>query len=254
MNAALPFDPAHALSKEQHQVLALAAVFQAAQIVHVIATTGTSSLGELGQHYTQILLQSTLNIRAEHNPNQNSLLFFQSLKNLSLGLRSLEQSLIAPYDPQPKNRYPRLKVKNAKQTLSYALSLLSLSRKVYRDKAYCEKISKAQQNIIRQLAFFNYDYQHPSIIAALAQVYTETASNLKPRIMVKGSEQAFKNPHEVAHIRAILFSGLQAAHYWRDLGGSPWKMLFTKDKILKQIQYFAELQHRYYQVETDSKL
>lgn len=252
MTALLPFDQNIQLDQEQHQILALAAVFQAAQIVHVIATTGTASLSELKQEHISILLQSALTIRSTDNPNHNSLVFFQSLQQLKLGLRCLEQSLNAPYNTQPKSPYPKLKVKNTKQTLTYTMALLHLSAKVYANKDYQEKITKAQQDIVRQLTFFNNDYHHPSIISALAQVYSDTASTMKPRIMVKGSEQAFKSAHEVAHIRAMLFTGLQAAHYWRNLGGSPWKLIFSKGKILKQIQNLAKLQLVQQPVEANS--
>ncbi|MFU8928089.1 lysogenization protein HflD [Acinetobacter puyangensis] len=253
MTIPAPFIDQDQFNTEQHQVIALAAVFQAAQLVHAIATAGSQRVGELGQHYATVLLQASLNIRVGHNPNSNSLVFFKSLSDVHLGLHTLEQSLVMPYDPQPKQRYPRVKTKNPKQALRYAMSLLQLSAKVYAHKDYPAKIEQTQQKIIRQFAFFDHDYQNSSIIAALAQTYSDTASHLKPRIMVKGSSQAFRNNHEVALIRALLFAGLQAAHYWRDLGGSPWKMIFSKGKILKHIRYFAELQHQQQQLEVESK-
>ena len=67
--------------------------------------------------------------------------------------------------------------------------------------------------------------------------------------MVKGSKDAFQDSHDVALIRALLFTGLQAAHYWRNLGGSPWKMIFAKGKILRDIRHLAELQHFQQQIE-----
>ena len=244
-----PFQPSVTLSREQHQVLALAAVFQAAQIVHLIALRGNQAVHDAGDRYSQTLLQAAINIRATDNPNQNSLLFFGSLEHLGLGLRTLEQSLIAPYDPQPKHRFPRFKLPASKQTLAYAMAMLQLSNKVYSNKDFQQKILNTQQQIIRQLTFFEHNFQHQSIIQSLATLYTDTASTMKPRIMVKGTARTFKNPHDVALIRATLFTGLQAAHFWRQLGGSPWKMIFTKSKTLKQIRYFASIQHQQSQKE-----
>lgn len=251
MTSMLPFPESTPLSQAQHQLLALAAVFQAAQLVHVIATSGSQRLGEVGQHYVDILLEATMNIRAEKNQNTNSLNFFHSLDDLHLGLHTLEQNLIRPYDPQPKQRLPfpipTPRMRPAKQSLVYAMGLLHLSAKVYKQTDYVHKIEKTQQQIIRQLSFFghqqNHRYQHVSIISSLAQAYTDTASQLKPRIMVKGSANAFKNPQEVALIRAILFAGLQAAHYWRDLGGRPYQLIFFKRRLLKEIQFFAQQKH-----------
>ncbi|TXJ10354.1 MAG: DUF489 family protein [Acinetobacter sp.] len=239
----------HQLTHAQQQTLALAAVFQATQLVHVIAMSNSKQLGEAGRQHIKMLIQAALNIRTGENPNPDSLVFFQSLNALNLGLQTLEQSLVMPYDPHPKAPHEKLKLKNPKPALNYAMALLHLSAKVYRNPEQQQKINKTQQHILRQLAFFDYQYQHHSIIAALAQLYSETASTLTPKIMVKGSKDAFQDSHDVALIRALLFTGLQAAHYWRNLGGSPWKMIFAKGKILRDIRHLAELQHFQQQIE-----
>lgn len=241
------------LTRQQNQVLALAAVFQATQLVHIIATAGSNHLGDSGQKYARLLLQTALNIRSGNNPNQNSLVFFQHIHALKLGLKTLEQSLVMPYDPHPKAPPHKIKRKSAKPALNYAMALLHLSAKVYRQPNFATTIEKKQRLILKQLAFFNYDYQHPSIIAALAQIYSETASTLSPKIMIKGSKLAFQDQHDVALIRALLFSGLQIAHYWRGLGGTPWKLILSKSKILREIRYFAELQHLEQQTEANAK-
>jgi high frequency lysogenization protein len=44
-------------------------------------------------------------------------------------------------------------------------------------------------------------------------------------------------------IRACLFTGLQLAHLWRQLGGSSWSMIFSKRKLLQDIQALARLQY-----------
>ncbi len=41
-----------------------------------------------------------------------------------------------------------------------------------------------------------------------------------------------------------LFTGLQMAHLWRQLGGSSWGMVFSKRKLLKDIQDLARLQYQ----------
>jgi high frequency lysogenization protein len=240
-----PFVPKLEFSTEQHQILVLAAVFQAAQLVHMVATSGSNRIGEMGEHYREVSIKAALNIRPDGNPNSNSQIFFPHLSDVELGLRTLEQCFSSPYQSLAgHSRLPRLRLKNPKLTLQYALALLNLSAKVYRNVEHRKNIRQTQQNIIRQLAFFGHHYHHHSIIAPLAQLYSETASTLKPKIMVQGNAESFKNPNEVAMIRALLFSGLQAAHYWRNLGGTPWKLLFSKGKMIKQLRYFAKLQHQ----------
>ncbi len=243
MTTMLPFASKQTLSPEQHQVLALAAIFQATQLVHLIATSGSHSLVGYSPAYATTLLQAAMNIRAQNNPNPDSMAFFHSIKNLRLGLHALEQSLTTPYNAQAKQNYPKLKLKSHRHALKYAMALISLSSKVYRNSNYQQQIDKAQRQILKQLAFFDYSYQHPAIINAFAQLYSDTASQLKPKVMVQGAIQSFQDPQQVATIRALLFSGLQAAHYWREQGGRPWKLIFSKNKILKELKYFAQLQH-----------
>ena len=245
MSSALPFLMSDTYTKEQHRVLALAAVFQAAQLVHMVATTGAGTLDKLGKQYGDALIHATLNIRPHQNPAQNTLLFYHSLADLRVGLHAIERCFEQPYaSNQPKQRYPQLKIKQGKHTLTYAMGLLHLSDKIYKNPKFQEHIQNSQQKIIRQLSFFNQDYQHTSILSALAQIYSETASTVKPRIMIKGTAKAFNSPHEVNYIRAFLFAGLQAAHYWRELAGSPWQLIFSKGKILKEVKYFAQVQHQ----------
>lgn len=243
----MPFSAQHQFTKEQHRTLALVAVFQAAQLVHIVATSGVTDLDKIGRQYTDTLIYAALNIRANTNPAQNSLLFFQSLDHLTVGLHSLERCFNPHYHPQhPQQRYPlpQKKPQHGKQTLAYAMRLLNLSAKIYKTPDFQHLISESQQKVLKQLPFFNHDFQHSSIISALAQTYSDTASTIKPRIMIKGSAQAFNSPHQVNYIRALLFTGLQAAHYWRELGGSPWQLIFSKRKIVKDIQYFSELQYK----------
>ncbi|MFD2649964.1 DUF489 family protein [Devosia albogilva] len=47
-------------------------------------------------------------------------------------------------------------------------------------------------------------------------------------------------------MRACLFTGLQLAHLWKQLGGSSWSMIFSKRKLLQDIQALARLQYQVY--------
>jgi len=128
--------------------------------------------------------------------------------------------------------------------MTYAMSLLQLEKKVYKNPEYVEIIEKSQQKILKQLSFFDNNYLHPSIIANLAQTYVETAGQINPRIMVRGNAEAFKDSNHTNRIRACLFTGLQMAHLWRQLGGSSWNMIFSKRKLLQDIQTLARLQYQ----------
>ena len=72
----------------------------------------------------------------------------------------------------------------------------------------------------------------------------ETAGQINPRILVRGNAEAFKDVNHTNRIRACLFTGLQLAHLWRQIGGSSWNMMFSKRKLLQDIQSLARLQYQ----------
>jgi len=162
----LPFQPATTLNTRQNRALALAGVFQATQLTHMTALTGQQSIGESGNFYFEQLIRASLNIRPGSNQNAQTLDFFNQLADISLGLKTLESSIIRPFNTSPKSRIPKLS--STKLPMSYAMALLQLEKKVYSNPKFVEIIEQSQQKILRQLSFFDNNYMHPSIIANLA--------------------------------------------------------------------------------------
>ena len=237
----LPFQQLQTLNVRQNRALALAAVFQSAQLTHMTALTGRQSIGEHGNFYLEQLVKASLNIRPQSIQNCQTLDYFNQLSDISLGLKTLESSITQPFNTAPKSKIP--KFSSAKLPMSYAMALLHLEKKVYSNPKFVEIIEQSQQKILRQLSFFDNNYLHPSILANLAQTYVDTAGQINPRIMVRGNAEAFKDSAHTNRIRAALFTGLQLAHLWRQSGGSSWSMIFSKRKLLKDIQDLARLQY-----------
>ncbi|AXY59756.1 high frequency lysogenization protein HflD [Acinetobacter sp. WCHAc010052] len=238
----LPFQQPQTLNQRQNRALALAGVFQATQLTHMTALTGRQSIGESGNFYLEQLIKASLNIRPSGKCSCQPLDFFTQLADISLGLKTLESSINEPFTVSPKSRLPKLA--NTKLPMSYAMALLQLEKKVYSNPEFVKIIEQSQQKILKQLSFFDNNYLHPSIIANLAQTYVETAGQINPRIMVRGNAEAFKDSSHTNRIRASLFTGLQMAHLWRQLGGSSWGMIFSKRKLLQDIQDLARLQYQ----------
>lgn len=238
----LPFQQSQTLNVRQNRALALAGVFQAAQLTHMTALTGQKSIGESGNFYLEQMIKASLNIRASGKCSSQTLDFFHQLSDVSLGLKTLESSINQPFNTSPTSRIPKLS--SAKLPMSYAMALLQLEKKVYSNPKFVEIIEQSQQKILRQLSFFDHNYLHPSVLASLAQAYVDTAGQINPRIMVRGNAEAFKDSSHTNRIRASLFTGLQMAHLWRQHGGSSWGMIFSKRKLLKDIQDLARLQYQ----------
>ena len=71
---------------------------------------------------------------------------------------------------------------------------------------------------------------HENIIASLANLYTNTISTLRPRIMVQGEQVYLRNSDTAGKIRPLLLAGIRAAVLWHQLGGSKWKLVFSRKK------------------------
>lgn len=240
-----PFQQPQDLTVRQNRVLALAGVFQAAQLTHITAMTGLNRSHENDSFYLEQLIKSSLCIRPLNTVPEsslNTLNFFNGFNDLMLGLKHLESSLSRPFSIHPKSHIPKLPT--AKLSTSYAISLLHLEKKIYQNEKFVEVIELAQQKILKQFSFFDHNYSHPSVIAHLAQAYLETAGQIQPRILVRGHPEAFKDSQHTDKIRASLFTGLQMAHLWRQMGGRSRQLIFSKRKITKDIHSIARIQHQ----------
>lgn len=91
------------------------------------AMAGQHSIGESGNFYLEQLIKASLNIRPSANQSCQTLDFFNQLSDLSLGLKTLEDSINQPFNPSPKSRLPKLS--NTKLPMSYAMALLQLEKK-----------------------------------------------------------------------------------------------------------------------------
>lgn len=237
-----PFQQPSILTDAQSRTLALAGVFQAAQLTHLTALAGTQRSSDSCAFYFEQLIKASLNIRPSSNqPSKlNPLDLFGHFNSLTLGLQNLEDSVNQPFSPHHKAKTPKLP--QAKLATTYAISLLQLEKKIYSNPIFVEKITQTQQKILQQLSFFDQNYLHPSIIANLAQTYLDTAAQIEPRILVRGSPEAFKDTQHTNRIRAMLFTGLQLAHLWRQMGGRSRHLIFSKRKIKQNIHAIARMQ------------
>lgn len=236
-----PFPPAQQLSPSQNRALALAAVFQATQITHMVAMGNISLLGEAGAFYFEQVIKACLNIRPTELNSSQSLDFFNQLSDVALGLKTLEGCISEPFT-QTTSRLP--KWRNTKPAMRYALALLQLEKKVYARPDFSNRIFNCQQQILKQLSFFDGQYTHHSILANLAQTYVDSAGQIQPRIMVRGQAQALTDRLHTNRIRASLMAGLQLAHLWRQLGGKSWHLIFYKRQLMTDLRAIARMQYQ----------
>lgn len=240
----MPVAPPFAIvqfTAQQRQILALAAVFQAAQLVQIVANVGTHRLGELGNSYSAYLMQTALLIRPDLQSPIRAHPILNTVQPVQLGLYSLEKHLTNRQPLTQQHTFQSFQFAPSPAILRYVATLVTLAKKVYQQPRYRHAIAQKQQQLWQQWIFFNYNYHHPQFIAAFAQAYSDTAGQCRPTLMVKGSAQFLQNPHQVAYIRSLLFCGLQAAHYWHQWGGRGAQLIFARRRMLKEIRQFADV-------------
>lgn len=77
---------------------------------------------------------------------------------------------------------------------------------------------------------------HPEVTARLGQLYAETISQLRPKVIVTGNPHYLQQADVVAEIRALLLTALRSAVLWRQVGGSLWDFVLQRRAMMQAIE------------------
>lgn len=216
------------VSSIEDKVLALAGIFQSARLVQRIAQTNT---------VIQIPFAASIHSILVADANSTTDVF--SMKSLS-DIKPIQIGLEAVRDKLGGNTGV-----DDFEVARYVIGMIQLARKLNSDKELMEKLSSSVEEIAKDFSesgdLPESEEVDSEIIKRIAEVYTETISNLSPRIIVNGDESILKNEMATAKIRATLMAGIRAAHLWWQLGGRRWQVLFRRkqfsdaaDRLLQQ--------------------
>jgi high frequency lysogenization protein len=196
----------------KERTMALAGIFQAAELVRQAANHGTWS-----GYAADTCLDSLLAIEADTVEE-----IYGSANRLRLGAETLVSVL------QGDRRHV--------ESLGYAISIMQLENN-FRKKA------KMQSRIgmeLQSVAMMDGDLELHEIkdlqAEKIAALYTKTISTLSPRIVINGRPQYLQVDRTVNWIRTLLFSGLRSAVLWRQMGGGRFNLMFGRKKMLEQAQ------------------
>lgn len=199
------------------QTLALAGIYQAASLVKQIANTGMANSAHIDAS-----IESLFRFDADSVED-----VYGDITGVSHGIRILHQNLTE-------------KSKRDLEITQYVISLTMLERKLSRDQAMLDTISKRLSEIQSQLEFFSFN--HETTYAKLGQLYKDTISALGPKIMVSGEQPHLSNERTASKVRALLLAGIRSAVLWQQCGGSRWQFLFARkgyvnecEKILRRL-------------------
>jgi len=186
----------------ESRVIALAGVFQACGVVHSLATQGKSEPAVV-----EASLASVFRIDAD---SVNDV--FGGLGGVRFGL----ETLIANLDGKAGNT----------AIAQLAIGALRLERKLSGRREMLHALSEGISAIQRQVEHLGP--AHATVQTRLAELYTETLSLLRPRIVVQGNPLYLGDPRRVEQIRALLLAAVRAAVLWRQVGGSQWRLLLRR--------------------------
>jgi high frequency lysogenization protein len=192
----------------QNQVMALAAMCQAAQMVQQVAQGKTVNSLDLE------MLLSSLVVTDPNSPEE----IYRSQADLKVGYQLVVQQL----DSGPKKSVELVK---------YVGGLIQLERALNSKPQQLNLLGTKIEDIKRRLSHF--EITDESVIAGLADIYAEVVSPLGQRIQVFGDPDLLQQKSIQNKIRSLLLVGIRAAVLWRQMGGKRRQFILSKGKLVR---------------------
>ncbi|PYF84040.1 MULTISPECIES: high frequency lysogenization protein HflD [Marinomonas] len=205
------------MSREKEQTIALSAVFQAAELVSILAKTGKVDNESLKPLLDSILMLNAASTEDIYGGQ------WDCRSNLALGRRIAQQAL----GKERSSVNP--------DTLRYALSLIHLENKLSKTPEMLSQIGQSIINIEQKKAHYE-SVLHDNMLASISGMYQDTLSKLPFRIQVHGDSRFLQQPQISNQVRAILMAGIRAAMLWRQLGGKRWHLIFKRKALLSALE------------------
>jgi len=186
----------------EERVIALAGMFQAIALVRAIALRGGADAFAM-----QPSLASIFKIDASSPAD-----VFGGIGNLRLGF----ETLITQLDDRSRDL----------AMTRIAISVLRLQRKLTGRARLLGSLREGIDAIAAQTR--GSQPGDAVVVGRLAKLYTDTISQLQPRVLVEGNPQFLRQEAQAAQIRALLLAAIRAAVLWNQLGGTQWRLLFRR--------------------------
>lgn len=210
------------MSRSLHdQTLALAGVFQAANLVQQIAHNGQCS---------ETSLETCIRSLFATDPASTLDVYGGDLSDIREGLVTLSSVLSEQSKQQDI------------EVLRYVLNLIHLESKLNRRPDMLDVIGSRIDQARHTASHFGYI--HANLISNLASVYADTISTFRLRIQVSGNPNVLQQEENAAKVRALLLAGIRSAVLWRQTGGRRWQLIFARKKVIQHARQLAEQANR----------
>ncbi|MGB2148647.1 MAG: high frequency lysogenization protein HflD [Cobetia amphilecti] len=193
------------------QALSLAGVFQAAALVDELARHG-----QCDERAWETLVNATL----DTNPESFEAIYGGHHNRLRLGIDTvsavMERRQVSPV------------------VMRYGFSLVMLMSKLKKDPDMLDKLGTGLTRIQGQAEHFGPT--HENVIASLGELYQQTLSTFRYRIVVQGDPGLLQQRMMPERIRCALLAGVRFALLWDQQGGRRWKLVFQRSALKKSLQ------------------
>mgnify|MGYP000011035273 CR=1 FL=1 len=200
-------------SPDEQQVIALAAIFQAAVLADRLAHGYQAHPGSVG-----VLTESVLSLDSTSVDE-----VFPDPTVLDTGLSALEQVLRQGQD------------KDNNRPVAYTLGLVQLAHRLRKNSALTDILRNRLEALRAQRPHFD-DPADSNFCHRLAGIYQDTLGTLRFRIRVQGEPDYLNNEDTAARIRALFLAGIRAAFLWQGAGGRRWHFLTRRPRLLRALE------------------
>lgn len=199
------------MKSNRDRCIAMAGMFQAANLVAEIAHTGKYDLESANSSIYSLFQVDAASVQDVYG----------GLEGIATGLNNLIEQLSG-------------KEERSIETTGYVIAMMHLERKLSKQP---DKLKTIAENIdLATLRIEHFPMMHQNILGQLADVYTETISTINPRIMVSGDPMQLQNRDNVNLIRSLLLAGIRSAMLWHQCGGTRMQIILSRNKIVANAQ------------------
>jgi high frequency lysogenization protein len=176
--------------------LALAGIFQAILLIKNLAKTGKADEAAFLISINTIYKTTSETTDTIYNGPEGAYMGLKEVVNF--------------FDIEKKRRDP--------DVARYLLGLMYLEKKLSGNEKIQDNLAERISRAINQTRFF--PPTHPTILANLADTYSQTLGSLSYRISIVGRANYLHRPDVMDKIRALLLAGIRSTVLWRQTGGS----------------------------------
>jgi high frequency lysogenization protein len=121
-------------------------------------------------------------------------------------------------------------------SLRYAVGLLQIEKKFRRAGSIQEKVGNRLLEISGIGAELSQHEREDLQAQEISSLYSDTISQMSPRIVVNGKPQYLRNERTVDWVRTLLLAGLRSAILWNQMGGGRFELMFGRKKIIQEAE------------------